>query len=236
MALMLTYLNYRGLDVVGNTAILLCIISVLPLAAFCVIGAFQIDPGRWQVQPPNGLADVDWKLFLNTFFWNINYWESSACYAGDVKNPGRTYPTALAWAVALVALSTFVPILVGTGASASPYTSWDDGYLSFLAVEVGGQWLGTWMTIGAMVSSVGMFVAEMSSDSWQASPLPLLPPTSSNPLLSVCVWMCRLPAWQSGASFQSSWALAIVTARPPTASYCPRAASWCCAGCPSRRS
>jgi amino acid transporter len=167
MALVLTYLNYRGLDVVGNTAIVLCVVSVLPLLAFCVIGAFQVDPARWLVTPVGGLSGVDWKLFLNTFFWNINYWESSACYAGDVKNPGKTYPKALAWAVGLVALSTFVPILVGTGASAEPSSKWQDGFLSFLAVEIGGQWLGTWMTVGAMVSSIGMFEAEMSSDAWQ---------------------------------------------------------------------
>jgi len=108
-------------------------------------------------------------LFLNTFFWNINYWESSACYAGDVKDPGKNYPIALSYAVLLVTLSTFLPVLIGTGVTDSPYTEWTDGYFTYIAVEMAGPWLGTWMMLGAMVSNIGMFEAEMSSDSWQVA-------------------------------------------------------------------
>lgn len=164
---LLTYINYRGLDVVGMTAIALCIFSLLPLVIFCIIGSFQVNPSNWLITPPGGLSGINWPLYLNTFFWNINYWESSACYAGDVHNPAKNYPIALLLAILLVTLSTSLPILIGTGASKTPYTEWNDGYFTYLAVEIGGPWLGWWMMAGAMMSNIGMFEAEMSSDSWQ---------------------------------------------------------------------
>lgn len=69
-----TYLNYRGLDIVGKIAIVICLMSLLPFVIFCVIGAFKVNPNRWLEMPPGGFWGVDWRLLLNTFFWNINFW------------------------------------------------------------------------------------------------------------------------------------------------------------------
>jgi hypothetical protein len=35
--------------------------------------------------PESGLKGVNWRLLLNTFFWNINYWESASCFAAEVS-------------------------------------------------------------------------------------------------------------------------------------------------------
>lgn len=97
----LTYLNYReytadvvviyvcshivyvvvagGLDIVGNVAIVICLVSLMPFVVFCVLGAAKVQPARWLVGPELGIAGVNWRLLLNTFFWNINYWVSSHC-------------------------------------------------------------------------------------------------------------------------------------------------------------
>ena len=66
----------------------------------------------------------------------------------------------------LVFLSTFIPVLVGTGASPDPYTRWTDGYFVHLARTIVGPWLSYWMMIGGTLTTVGMFEAEMSSDAW----------------------------------------------------------------------
>ena len=78
ITLVLTYLSYRGLDVVGNVAIVVCLLSLMPFLVFCLLGSFKVDPARWLVAPPGGWRGVDWRLLLNTFFWNINFWESAA--------------------------------------------------------------------------------------------------------------------------------------------------------------
>lgn len=117
--------------------------------------------------PPNGLSGVDWRLFFNTFFWNINYWESAACFSADVSDPGTSYPNAMSIALLIVFTASFLPILIGIGVSSAPYSEWIDGYFVSLAEQVGGPWLGILMIIGSAVTNIGMFESEMSSDSWQ---------------------------------------------------------------------
>lgn len=140
---------------------------MLPFVVFCVLGAGQIQPERWLQQPPGGWREINWPLYLNTFFWNFNYWDSAASYSGDVQNPSKNYPLGLFYGFLLVSLSTFLPVLVGLGASSKPYTEWTDGYFTALAAEVGGPWLGVWMLAAGMVTNIGSFEAEMSSDSCQ---------------------------------------------------------------------
>eukprot|EP01034_Spumella_vulgaris_P030656 gene30655-37905_t len=163
----LTYFSYRGLDIVGTVAIVICLISLVPFAVFCVLGASKVDPARWWVGPANGIYGVDWRLLLNTFFWNINFWESAACFSGEVKNPGRNYPLGMSLAVLLVFVSLFIPVLIGTGASSAPYSAWTDGYFITLSREIIGPWMSYWLMFAAAMTNIGMFVAEMSSDSWQ---------------------------------------------------------------------
>ncbi|RYH27227.1 APC family permease [archaeon] len=163
----LTYLNYRGLDIVGKVAIVICLVSLVPFVLFCVLGAAKVDPRRWLDAPKGGFWAVDWRLLLNTFFWNINFWESAASFSGEVENPGKNYPIGMGIAVLLVFLSAFVPILVGTGASTAPYSEWTDGYFITLSREIVGPWLSYWLMLASALTNIGMFEAEMSSDSWQ---------------------------------------------------------------------
>jgi len=165
--ILLTYLNYRGLDVVGNLAIALCVLTLLPFLVFCICGIPHVQPQRWLQTPEGGWQGVDWALLLNTFFWNINFWESAGCFAGEVKNPSRDYPMGLALSMLLVFFTLFLPILVATGASSLPYHDWKDGSFVALAKQIVGPWLAYWMVLAATLSNIGMFEAEMSSDSWQ---------------------------------------------------------------------
>ena len=166
ITLALTFLSYRGLDVVGNVAIIVCLFSLLPFVVFCVIGSLHIEPSRWMVTPPGGFWGVNWRLLLNTFFWNINFWESASSFSGDVEDPGKNYPIGMGIAVIMVFISCFVPVLIGTGISTAPYTDWTDGYFIRLSSDVMGPWLGYWMMAAAAVTNIGMFEAEMSSDAW----------------------------------------------------------------------
>jgi amino acid transporter len=42
ITLALTYLNYRGLDLVGKLAIFVCLFSLAPFVVFCILGAFKV--------------------------------------------------------------------------------------------------------------------------------------------------------------------------------------------------
>eukprot|EP00879_Flechtneria_rotunda_P007417 GHRR01007781.1.p1 GENE.GHRR01007781.1~~GHRR01007781.1.p1 ORF type:complete len:454 (+),score=154.91 GHRR01007781.1:1207-2568(+) len=99
-------------------------------------------------------------------FWNLNYWDSVSCLAGEVDNPTKTFPRALMYAVVLVVASYFLPTLAALGVSIDT-ADWQLGYYGKVAQQVGGNWLAWWIVLAAAASQVGQFQAEMSSDSYQ---------------------------------------------------------------------
>ncbi|XP_058103881.1 probable polyamine transporter At1g31830 isoform X2 [Magnolia sinica] len=164
LTVMLTYMNYRGLTIVGWVAVSLGIFSLLPFVIMGIIAIPKLEPSRWLVV---NLHTVDWGLFLNTLFWNLNYWDSISTLAGEVQDPNRTLPKALFYALILVVCGFFFPLLIGTGAIRLDREKWTDGYFSDIAKMIGGVWLTWWIQGAAALSNMGMFVAEMSSDSFQ---------------------------------------------------------------------
>lgn len=160
----LTYTNYRGLAVVGWLAVLLGVFSLLPFVVMGLISIPKLQPSRWLVV---NLHRIDWNLYLNTLFWNLNYWDSISTLGGEVKDPRRTLPKALFYAVILVVSGYFFPLLIGTGAVKLDTEQWTDGYFSDIAKIIGGVWLRVWLQVASALSNMGMFVAEMSSDSFQ---------------------------------------------------------------------
>uniref|UniRef100_A0A3Q7EMA4 Uncharacterized protein n=1 Tax=Solanum lycopersicum TaxID=4081 RepID=A0A3Q7EMA4_SOLLC len=66
-----------------------------------------------------------------------------------------------------LSLVYFFPLLFGTGAVPLHRDLWSDGYFSDIAKIIGGVWLRLWVQGASAVSNMGMFLAEMSGDSYQ---------------------------------------------------------------------
>ena len=164
LTVVLTYMNYRGLTIVGWFAIFLGVFSLLPFLFMGIVAFPDLKPSRWFVVD---LGNVDWGLYLNTLFWNLNYWDSISTLAGEVDNPSETLPKSLFYALLLVVFGYFLPLLIGTGAIPLHRELWSDGYFSDVAKVLGGVWLRSWIQAASALSNMGMFVAEMSSDSFQ---------------------------------------------------------------------
>ncbi|XP_004513415.1 probable polyamine transporter At1g31830 [Cicer arietinum] len=163
LTIFLTLLNYRGLTIVGFVAVFLGVFSLIPFVVMGFISIPKLKPSRWVEVD---LHDVDWNLYLNTLFWNLNYWDSISTLVGEVENPKKTLPKGLFFALILVVLGYLFPLLVGTGAVPVNREAWSDGYYSDIAMIIGGVWLRWWLQAAAAVSNMGLFVAEMSSDSF----------------------------------------------------------------------
>ncbi|CAL9075237.1 unnamed protein product [Musa textilis] len=164
LTVVLTYMNYRGLTIVGWLAVLLGVFSILPFIVMGLVSMRELRPSRWLEVD---LHSVDWNLYLNMLFWNLNYWDSVSTLAGEVDDPAKTLPRALFYAVILVVVGYLYPLLTGTGAIPVDRESWTDGYFSHIARTLGGVWLTWWVQAASALSNMGMFVAEMSSDSYQ---------------------------------------------------------------------
>ncbi|GLC39294.1 hypothetical protein PLESTB_001574500 [Pleodorina starrii] len=163
MSLLLSGLNFRGLTVVGNAVITSTLAILVPFALLCVLCLPRLQVSNYtQVDWYN----VNWPTFLNVMFWNLNYWDSVSTLAGEVRDPGRTFPRALLLAVVLVVAMYLLPTLAALGVQGAT-GDWKLGYYGMVAQQVGGSWLAVWIIVAAACSQVGQYQAEMASDSYQ---------------------------------------------------------------------
>jgi amino acid transporter len=182
----LAYINFLGLKVVANMSIVICILSMSPFIIMTLLGIFQVDPQRWLVMPEKvsvgpfwddevqgggGWTDMAytgilWRPFLNSLFWNLNSFDSAASFAGDVQDPGRTFPRAMFWSILMAVAANLIPVLICIGATDSKQHDWVDGYLATAASKIGGRWLGAWVVFAAGVSNLAQFQAELSGDAF----------------------------------------------------------------------
>jgi amino acid transporter len=187
-SIMLAYVNWRGLEIVGHLSVGICILSMSPFVILCLIGMWKVDPSRWFIMPEPlnaaGMRDDDdsigagilsnpafagvlWRPFLNNLFWNLNSFDAAAAFAEDIHEPSVLLPKALKWSVVLVALGYILPLLVAIGASTATQHDWVDGYLDQIVREVGGKWLAAWTILAAGVSNIALFQSELSADALQ---------------------------------------------------------------------
>uniref|UniRef100_A0A0D9VUI2 Polyamine transporter PUT1 n=1 Tax=Leersia perrieri TaxID=77586 RepID=A0A0D9VUI2_9ORYZ len=165
MTILLSFLNYAGISIVGWAAVALAAVSLAPFALMTAMAAPRMRPRRWAATVEGKRRD--WRLFFNTIFWNLNYWDSASTMAGEVERPERTFPRALAVAVVLIAVSYLLPLMAAIGATDVPPEAWENGYLADAAGTIGGRWLKYWTEAGAVLSSVGLFEAQLSSGAFQ---------------------------------------------------------------------
>ncbi|CAN6300749.1 unnamed protein product [Urochloa humidicola] len=155
----LTLLSCTGLTVVGWAAVALGLAALSPFVVMVAAAAPKIRPRRW-----GAAARVrDWKLLLNTLFWNLNGWDSVSTMAGEVDRPAKTFPVALVSAVCIGSVGYLLPLMAATGAVDAPPEAWGDGYFADAAGAIAGKWLKYWIKVGAAVSSVGLYSATVSS-------------------------------------------------------------------------
>ena len=182
-SVLLAYINWLGLALVGRMSTSICIIAMSPFIVLSVVGVFQCDPKRWFQLPDAAVIDDDdlgggffpntmwggvlWRPFLNNVFWNLNSFDSAASFAADVHDTARVFPTAMMWALVLVVAGYLVPLLVALGASKAPQHDWVDGFFANVASDIVGPWLGAWTVFAAGISNIAMFQAELSSDAYK---------------------------------------------------------------------
>jgi amino acid transporter len=95
-------------------------------------------------------------LLLSVVLWNTCGWDNAACCAGEVQQPGRFFPKAMATTVVLVTLSYLLPVAVGVGVD-QQWSAWKEGHFPLVAARIGGPYLGTWLMIAGVVSAMGLF-------------------------------------------------------------------------------
>ena len=149
-----TWLNIRGARLVGAASMIFTLLVLAPFAAMVLLGAPRVDPAQWLQRSDS----ISWPLLLSTLLWNTSGWDNAGCCAGEVQDPSRTYPRAMIFTVMLVTAAYLLPVAVGVGVDPNS-AAWQEGDFSKVAALAGGPWLGTWLTLAALISAAGMLNA-----------------------------------------------------------------------------
>ena len=153
---LLTWVNVRGIQMVGQVATALEIFIFIPVMTMIILALahWRFNPFHPWVVP----HQATFKIFgvgLALGLWLYSGYEQLSTVAEEVENPQRAYPRALALVVPLSIAAYFLPTFAGLG-SAGSWEKWHTGFFSDAARIIGGPWLGTWMTLAAMIGNVAL--------------------------------------------------------------------------------
>jgi len=157
----ITWINVRGIQMVGKVATALEIFIFVPVITMVVIALMHWHHNPFvPLIPPHQPTFKIFGVGLALGLWLYSGYEQLSTVAEEVENPQRAYPRALAVVVPLSIAAYFLPTLAGL-ASAGNWEQWHTGYFSDAAKIIGGSlfghpWLGTWMTLAAMVGNVAL--------------------------------------------------------------------------------
>jgi amino acid transporter len=155
------WINIRGSLNVSRTSIVAGCFVMLGFLALSVASAPRVTHIPWQpfasehAQGLGGLA-----VGVSIALWNYIGWDNPSTAQGEVKNPSRTYPRALAFALPFVTIGYFAPLLTSLGAD--DWTTWTEGGWPQIAASAGGtagRWIAIWIALGGMISALALFNA-----------------------------------------------------------------------------
>jgi len=168
MVLLFALPNVCGSKSFGRGMTLLAILVILPFAfqSVFVLATQEVKPSRLlQVREDAKLED--WAQLISVLYWNLSGFDASSTCAGEVRNPGRSYPKGLFAALALVLTTYVVPLSIFTMVNKPDWHCWDEGWFSVIGQQQVGQGMALWIIIVSFAANAGMYTAEVFEDSWQ---------------------------------------------------------------------
>jgi amino acid transporter len=152
----ITWINIRGIQMVGKVATALEIFIFLPVITMIALGLAKWHHNPFvPLVPPNQPFAKVFGVGLALGLWLYSGYEQLSTVAEEVENPQRSYPLALALVVPLSIATYFLPTLAGLAALGN-WQQWHTGYFSDVATLIGGPWLGSWMTLAAMIGNIAL--------------------------------------------------------------------------------
>jgi amino acid transporter len=157
--LILTFLNYRGIRVVGGTTVVLSLFLMSPLVWVTIAGVVN-----WRFNPlvPFRAPGVDgWAGFgsgLALAMWYYSGMSEISTAAEEIRRPERTIPLALFLVVPIIIVSYAAPTVAGI-ASVGDWATWTSGHFAMIGEILGGKILGTWTFVGSVASYAVIFLA-----------------------------------------------------------------------------
>jgi amino acid transporter len=200
LALMFTFPCLVGTRVVSRTCVGLLVCVLLPVLVFTGWGYSRARDWGDLLEVRHetniihehlgddeqvGPVEIDWALLLNTLFWSFDGINMASVFGGEVSNPARVYPHAIAFTVVLTLLTYLVPMPAAILVDDPNWTYFTRDSYPALADAIGGSVLKAFFVFSSCCSVAGLFVSGVFCKSFQLSGM------SEVQLLPVCF------AWRS---------------------------------------
>lgn len=159
-------LNIRGTKLVGDSSKLFFVVVVAPFVLVTILGLFRMTRNPLAPFVFEGVTiPAAFGAGLFVIMWNYMGWDGLSTVAGEIENPRRDYPRALAMTIPVITLIYLLPTLVSLAVVGAEDIEWTAGAYNVVAEAVGGTWLGTMLTITALISAVGLYSAWLLQNS-----------------------------------------------------------------------
>ncbi|MBS1842480.1 MAG: APC family permease [Acidobacteria bacterium] len=149
-----TYINVRGITLVGKISTVLEIAVLLPIAAMTAIALAHAHHNPFvPLTPPHKPFSQVFGVGLALGVWLYSGYEQLSTVAEEVDNPRRNYPRALAIVVPMSIATYFLPTFASL-AALNNWQDWGTGYFAEAARLIGGASLAATVTLAAAVANV----------------------------------------------------------------------------------
>lgn len=158
---LLTWLNIRGIDLVGRVSQGLAWLTALPLLLLAVLGWPHVSLERLFPLA----ADTPWHGSPLTHalvwsMWTFSGYEVLANASEEIVEPERNYPRLLALLLPVSVLAHVLPLAVGLGATPD-WRAWDTAHFNQVALAVGGIGFAAFMALSGQLAGLGLFNGEL---------------------------------------------------------------------------
>lgn len=192
----LTGLNVLGVRPVGRAAVVLAAAALVPVAALTGAGLAAARSAPWTPLLAEGQGlGATLGFGLAVVMWNYSGWDTPSTCLGETRAPERAFRQALLLALPVITASYVLPIGAALATGALPWSQWTTGSLPDVARAVGGDWLGHAMAAGAVISTAGLFLSllltnsrlpyVLARDGLMPAPLAAVHPRFGTPWLAV---------------------------------------------------
>jgi amino acid transporter len=201
----LTAINLIGVRITGWSAVVMAVVSLVPVVVLTAVSATRLDEIPWRpFAAEEGSLLTNLGLGLAIMMWNYSGWDTPTTMLGETQAPGPSFRRAMWVALPLITIAYVLPVAAGLSA-VGDWQAWETGYWPAVALEVGGPWLAHVVTFGAVVASAGLFLSllltnsrlpyALALDGQLPAPLARLHPRFGTPwgavvLSSVCYSLC----------------------------------------------
>jgi amino acid transporter len=156
LIVIITYVNVRGIDLVGRISTVLEIAVLVPIIVMTAIALAHAHHSPFTpLTPPHKPFSQVFGVGLALGVWLYSGYEQLSTVAEEVENARRNYPLALAIVVPMSIATYFLPTFASLAALHN-WQDWKEGFFSEAARLIGGPWLALAVTLAAAIGSIAL--------------------------------------------------------------------------------